>query len=363
LTLDLPLVSVLDDADAAAARAIAPEVCVELYRGMRKIRTLDERMVMLQRQGRVGFYGSCTGQEAPPIATALAIDQRDWIFPALRESSALLMRGFALDRYVAQVFGCDLDVLKGRQMPSHMSAREANVVSWSSCIGTQLPQAVGAALAAKRRREARISIAFMGDGATSSSDFHSAMNFAAVFRAPCVFICQNNQWSISLPSARQSASESFAIKAKAYGMPGIRVDGNDALAIYTTVRTARARALTEGPTFIECLTYRMGAHSTSDDPSRYRSEAEVRSWAEKDPLVRLRRYLVQTNLWSDAREAELSRELDEQIQSAITRAETRPPPAVRTLFDDVYAKLPWHLVEQRDHLLAGERALSSHEQR
>ncbi|MEO6598524.1 MAG: thiamine pyrophosphate-dependent dehydrogenase E1 component subunit alpha, partial [Polyangiaceae bacterium] len=211
-----------------------PEVGLQLdfYRALRRIRLLDERMQALQRQGRIGFYGTCSGQEAVPVALGFALRHSDWLFPALRESSVLLVRGFPLVQYLAQVFGSEQDVLRGRQMPSHMSGRSGNVVSWSSCIGTQLTHAVGAAWAAKLRHEDSVTVGCMGDGATSSADFHSALNFAQVFRVPCVFVCQNNHWAISTPAARQSNTATFAERALCYAMPAERVDGNDVVALY-----------------------------------------------------------------------------------------------------------------------------------
>jgi pyruvate dehydrogenase E1 component alpha subunit len=347
-------VRALDDEGGLLAGAAAPPAPLarRMYREMKRVRLLDGRMLALQRQGRVGFYGSCTGQEAPPIATALALDERDWVFPALREGAVMLARGFSLERYVAQVFGNARDVLKGRQMPSHMSAREVRQVAWSSCIGTQLPQAMGAAWAAKLRRDPVAVVAFLGDGATSAADFHHAMNFAAVFRAPVVFVCQNNHWSISVPVSRQTASPTLAIKARAYGMPGERVDGNDAVATHAVVGAALARARGGGgPSFVECVTYRLGPHSSSDDPSRYRDQAEVDAWLRRDPLPRLRRYLERAGLWSDDDERALEAELEAEIALAIEAAEAAPPPDRATLFDDVYASPPWHLREQRDELL------------
>ena len=309
-------------------------------------------MVVLQRQGRVGFYGSCTGQEATPIATGFALEAKDWVFPALRESAIMLVRGFPLNKYLAQVFGNSLDVLKGRQMPSHMSGRAVNQVSWGSCIGPQIPQAVGAAWAAKIRGDDVITVGFMGDGATSGPDFHNAMNFAGVQKVPCVMICQNNQWSISVPVASQTASKTIAIKAKAYGVPGLRVDGNDLLAVYAAVKGAADRARAgEGPTFIECLTYRIGAHSTSDDPTRYRSDEEVEAWRLKDPMTRYRLYLVAKGLVDDAADEALDKEITAEISAVINEVEAYGPPLRDTLLDDVYANRPWNLEEQAIQLL------------
>jgi pyruvate dehydrogenase E1 component alpha subunit len=326
---------------------------LQFYRALCRVRSLDERMQALQRQGRIGFYGTCTGQEAVPVALGFALQHSDWLFPALRESSVLLVRGFPLVSYLAQVFGNDRDVLKGRQMPSHMSGRSANVVSWSSCIGTQLTHAVGAAWAAKIRRESMVSVACLGDGATSSADFHSALNFAQVFRVPCVFVCQNNQWAISTPAARQSNTATFAERALAYAMPAERLDGNDVCGLYLAFQRAAGRARAGlGPTFLECVTYRVGPHSTSDDPTLYRSEAEVSEWRARDPIARLARSLESQGMLDAARSRAVDDELRAELDAALEVVEAAPPPSRASLFDDVYAELPGHLLEQRQELFA-----------
>jgi pyruvate dehydrogenase E1 component alpha subunit len=366
---DLGLFRVLRD-DGTTDEATDPRLPLELvlraYREIKRLRVLDARMILLQRQGRVGFYGACTGQEATPIASGLALEQGDWVFPALRESSIMLVRGFPLKLYIAQIFGNSADVLKGRNMPSHMAGRAVNQVSWSSCIGPQIPQAVGAAWAAKMQKKSDVVLGFLGDGATSQPDFHSAMTFAGVFQVPCVMICQNNHWAISVPSAKQSASQTFAVKGRAYGVPSIRVDGNDVLAVYAAVKNAvdKARA-GGGPSFLECVTYRIGAHSTSDDASRYRSQDEVEAWMRKDPLLRLRRHLESivaggAPAWDDEREDALEKVLNDEIGAAIAEVEAAPPPSRASMFDDVYRDMPWHIAEQRDELLALPPAPSIH---
>jgi pyruvate dehydrogenase E1 component alpha subunit/2-oxoisovalerate dehydrogenase E1 component alpha subunit len=351
---DIALHRVLRDdgtADPATDPKIPADVLVRAYREIRRLRLIDARMLLLQRQGRVGFYGAAQGQEATPIATGLAVAPADWVFPALREQSVMLVRGFPLEKFVAQVFGNSGDVLKGRQMPSHHSGREVNQVSWSSCIGPQIPQAVGAAWAMKLRKDAAVSVGFCGDGATSQPDFHAAMNFAGVFGVPCVIVCQNNHWSISVPTARQTASRTIAVKGRAYGVPSVRVDGNDVLAVYGVMKDALAKARGGGgPTFVEAVTYRMGAHSSSDDPTRYRSNEEVVAWGKKDPLDRLRKHLAHLGLVTEEGDAKLDEELTQQIAAAVNAVEPLPPPARATLFEDVYAELPWNLREQRDDL-------------
>ncbi len=341
-----------------AKATLSTKQLLEVYRAMLKIRVLDERMMTLQRQGRIGFYGTCSGQEAATCASAYALRASDWIVPALREAGAMLMRGFPLMPYIAQVFGNSGDITKGRQMPSHQAGRSVNQVSWGSCIGSQLPHAVGIAFAAKLQKHDTVAMAFMGDGATSSNDFHTSMNFAAVFKAPVVFVCQNNHWSISIPTHRQTASESIAIKAVAYGMPGVKVDGNDPEAVYEACAVAVARARAGGgPTLVECDTYRMGAHSSSDDPTRYRDQAEVDAWKKRDPIDRTKAKLLKLKGLTEAADTALREELLREINAAIKEAEALPNPPVSTLFEDVYAELPWHLKAQAEEFrVALERA-------
>jgi pyruvate dehydrogenase E1 component alpha subunit/2-oxoisovalerate dehydrogenase E1 component alpha subunit len=347
----LGLFRVLDDhgrADPGTDSQLSDASRLRIYRELVRVRRLDERLTALQRQGELGFHGSVFGQEAVPVGAAFAVEAADWVFPALRESAIMLVRGFPLQLYLAQAFGSARDIAKGRQMPSHQSGRRVNQVSWSSCIGTQLPHAVGMALAARRAGAATIALAFLGDGATSHPDFHAALNLAGVLRAGVVFVCQNNHYALSVPVARQTASASFAIKARAYGFPGVRVDGNDVLAVESSVRTAAARARAgAGPTLIECVTYRRGAHSTSDDPSRYRDAAEERAWSARDPLTRFRQHLMLRGLLDEAGAAEVAHAVDHEIGTALEAARAEPPPALATLWEDVYARPPWHLSEQQ----------------
>lgn len=323
-----------------------------LYRAMLRIRTVDERMMTLQRQGRIGFYGACTGQEAACIGSAFALEASDWIFPALREAAAMLLRGYPLVPYLAQVFGNSGDETKGRQMPSHPASRRVNQFSWGSCIGTQLPHAVGMAMAARLKGSRDIAMAYMGDGATSENDFHVAMNFAGVYRAPVVFVCQNNHWSISESTKQQTASETIAQKAVAYGFEGVKVDGNDVCAVYQAAKRAVDKARSGGgPTLVEAETYRIGAHSSSDDPSRYRDPAEVEEWKKRDPIDALQRKLLGLG-WTEAEDGALRQRLLEEVNQAIATVEALPDPEPMSLFDDVYSELPWNLAEQREQLRA-----------
>src|SRR5581483_11045104 len=219
--------------------------------------------------GRIGFYGEARGQEAAIIGAAAALQQNDWIVPALREAGAAIFRGLSMREYVAQIFGNGNDVARGRQLPCHPGTRAARYVTMSSCIATQVPHAVGMAMAAKIKKDPVVVLGCLGDGASSEEDFHVAANFAGVFKAPVVLFCANNQWAISTPCTQQTASPTFAIKGVAYGLPSVRVDGNDILAVYSTVKAAVDRARRgDGPSFIEALTYRVSAHSSSDDPTR-----------------------------------------------------------------------------------------------
>jgi pyruvate dehydrogenase E1 component alpha subunit len=331
----------------AAQKILAKEDLIRIYSEMLRLRILDQRMLTLQRQGRIGFYGTATGEEAAIIGSAYALQKDDWIFPALRQGGAALMRGYPLVEYISQCMGNAADKTKGRQMPSHYCYRPANFVSWSSCIGTQIPHAVGAAWAMKIRGDKNVAIGYMGDGATSQGDFHVAMNFAGVYKVPVVFFCQNNQWSISVNIKQQTASESIAIKAEAYGFKGVTVDGNDVLAVYSATKDAvdNARA-GNGPGFVEAVTYRMGAHSSSDDPRLYRQDEEVEEWKRKDPINRLLKYLEQLGYWSSSEQEALEERLTQEILDAVAEAEKVGPPPVETLFEDVYSEMLPNLKEQ-----------------
>jgi len=343
--------------DAKAEPKLSEAVLKDGYRHLVLVRALDARMLSLQRQGRIGFYVPSTGEEALQVGSAMALTKDDWIFPAYREPGCALWRGFPLDRFIAQCYGNALDLSKGRQMPSHYAYRPSNYVTISSPVGTQIPPAVGAAWAAKIRGDPIVTIVYFGDGATSEGDFHAGMNFAGVFKTPTVFFCKNNQWAISVPLARQTASRTLAEKARAYGFEGVRVDGNDLLAVYAATKAAVDKARGGGgPTMIEALTYRIGPHSSSDDPTRYRPKEEVEHWQARDPLERMRRYLHRKGLASKEWDEALRKELEDLITETVQRVEKAPPPPLETLFTDVYAEMPPHVREQMEAFLAsGER--------
>ena len=336
---------------------LSEQQVVELYRHLSRTRILDERLLTLQRQGRIGFHVGSLGEEATIIGAAFALRPQDWIFPCYREVGAALMRGLSFQRFVDNVFGNANDVVKGRQMPDHYTGRSVRYASTSSPVGTQIPHAVGVGWAAKLRGDDVVALAFFGDGATSTNDFHASMNIAGVFKIPVVLLCRNNGWAISTPLEKQTRTETFAEKGIAYGVPGMRVDGNDAFAVIWAVQHAVRRATAgEGATLIEALTYRMGAHTSSDDPNRYRTDDEVRPWAQRDPIERVRRYLVDRELWDDSREAEHRTQVERLFKEAVDVAERSPAPGLDTLLDDVYERPTWVLLEQRAELLSGPRA-------
>ena len=351
------------DATLENGTGVADEDALSMLRSMIRQRAIDERMLGLQRQGRIGFYGAATGQEAATIAPAQALELRDWIHPALREGGMALHRGYPLWTYLSQCLGNKDDTsTKGRQMPCHYGSRQHNFVTLSSVMATQMPQAVGTAYAMALAHDAPdrpLCFGAIGDGATSEGDFHVAMTSAGVMRPkglglPLILYCQNNQWAISTPVEKQTAAPTLAVKALGYGLVGVRVDGNDALAVLRVVRAAAASVRAGGvPVFIEAVTYRVGAHSTSDDPSRYRDEAVTLQWQQRDPIVRLSTYLQQRGVLEDGEAQRMAVQYDEEVRGVLAQVEGLPPPPLASLFEDVYAELPPHLARQ----LAEVRAL------
>jgi pyruvate dehydrogenase E1 component alpha subunit len=336
---------------------VPDEQLKKFYELMVLTRTFDSQAVNLQRQGRIGFCVPCEGEEAALVGSALALRPEDWLFPDYRSSGVMISRGMKLETILAQLMANSEDPSKGRSMPSHWGSRALNIVPPSSPLCTQLPHAVGVALGAKMRGEKICTIAYFGDGGTSSNDFHSSLNFAAVFKTPTVFFCRNNGYALSVPVTRQTASSSLAVKAAAYNIEGVRVDGNDVLAVYYATLAALEKARNgRGPTLIEAVTYRLGAHSTSDDPTRYRDSAEVELMRSKDPISRYQEYLKQRGLWDEQYEASVRQTMLSMVKASIANAEKVPQPGVRSIFDDVYAEITPELRAQADALAdeAGE---------
>lgn len=329
-----------------------------MYEGMIQIRVYDERSLKLQRSGRIGFCVTSFGEEATQIGTAAALQDEDWIFPSYRQYGVAMYRGVPLDVMTSHLFGNKDDVAQGRQMPAHYTFKDKRFVSISSVIGTQIIQAVGCAMAAKSRGDKLIATTYFGDGATSSSDFHSGLNFAGVYKAPVLFFCVNNQYAISLPVSKQTACTELYRKGEAYGVTSVRVDGNDVIAVYQATKAAADRARRgDGPTLLELLTYRAGSHSSSDDPSRYRAKEESDQWVQKDPIERMKRYLQQVGIWSQEYEDEIWETTRFKINKAIADQENTAQPDWSTMFENVYAEMPESLKVQRDEFLARERGL------
>jgi pyruvate dehydrogenase E1 component alpha subunit len=339
--------SILDsdgNLDTALEPKLADTELRSLYRSMLLARRLDERMVRLQRQGRIGTFAPTKGQEAAQVGSVFSLRPTDWMVPSFRETAAMIWRGWPIEKLLLFFAGH----LEGGQ-----PAPDQRDLPITIPVATQLPHAVGLAYAAQYRGDDVVVMAYFGDGATSEGDFHEALNFAGVWHVPVVFVCQNNQWAISVPLKKQTHSRTIAQKALAYGLPGIQVDGNDVLAVYAAAREAVVRARAgEGPTLIECVTYRLGVHTTADDPTKYRSEAEVAMWEQKDPLTRYRGYLEKRNLLEEG----LEQQVDEEIAEAIRRFEATPPPDPLTMFDHVYAELPPDLQAQRDEMAGRDDA-------
>ena len=326
--------SILDEtgkADESLLPQLTEAELRRMYEAMVLARTFDERAVALQREGRLGTYPPIVGQEAAQIGSALALTPAEWIFPSFREMGVHLTLGYPAVQLLQYWTGDE----RGQKAPERL-----NVFPFCVAVGSQIPHAVGAALAVRYRLDPIAVVTYFGDGATSKGDFHEGFNMAGVFRLPLVFICQNNQWAISVPLKGQTASASLAQKAIAYGFEGVQVDGNDIFAVYRATREALDKARGGGgPTFIECLTYRMADHTTADDAGRYRSAEEVALWRARDPILRLERYLGPRGLWSEQAGAEVKERARQIIDAAVREMENVPPPAPAELFETTVAEL------------------------
>lgn len=326
---------------------IPSEILIRGYKTMVLTRHMDERMVTLQRQGAITFAMSSKGEEACAVAGAAALTMDDWIYPQYRESGTMFWRGATPLQYIHQMFGNAEDLTLGRQMPNHFGDRKLNIVTVSSPIGTKIPHAAGCAYAMKLQKENAVAVCYFGEGATSEGDFHVGLTFAAVRKAPTLFFCRNNGYAISTPSIRQFVTDGVAPQGPGHGIKTMRVDGNDFIAVYETVAEARKYATSgNGPVFIEAMTYRMGAHSTSDDPTRYRPESEAEKWESQCPILRLRLYLEKQKLWDEHQEKELQEKVRKEITEAIAIAKETAKPSLHTLVEGVYASVPPFLEEQ-----------------
>ncbi len=339
--------SILDpdgNVDESLEPDLSDELLLRLHRAMLLGRRFDERMLRMQRQGRIGTFAPIKGQEAANVGAAAVLRDSDWMAVSFRETASQLMRGQSMS---------DLLLYYGGYNEGGFVPEGVNTLPVSIPVASQALHAVGLAWAIKYREKDDIAMAFFGDGATSQGDFYEALNFAGVYRVPAVFICQDNQWAISLPRSRQTASKTLAQKAFAAGIPGIQVDGNDVLAVYVASKEAADRARAgDGPTLIEAVTYRMSVHTTSDDPKRYRTDEEVGDWERRDPIVRFQTYLKQKQLLDDEKIGALEEEIDQEIRDAVDQAEKKmgEPVDALVMFDDIYAEPHPYLLDQRQEL-------------
>ena len=347
LSEKLEYLSILDEngeLDKKLEPDISEDVLLRLHRTMLLGRRFDERMLNLQRQGRIGTFPPIKGQEAAQLGAIANLRPADWMVQAFRETAAEIWRGRSLESIIIYNNGYN----EGVDIPE-----DCNDMPISVPVGSQILHAVGLGWAAKYSKKDDVAMTFFGDGATSQGDFHEGLNFAAVFQVPVVFVCQNNHWAISMPLSKQTRSKTLAQKAFAYGMPGIQVDGNDVLAVYAAANEAVERARSGGgPTLIECVTYRLMMHTTADDPKRYRSDEEVEQWSKRDPLIRFEKYLMDIGLLSEEKRERVESETLEQIQAAVDAAEKQMKTLGNPLemFDHIYADIPAYLKEQKADL-------------
>jgi pyruvate dehydrogenase E1 component alpha subunit len=337
--------SILDDSgelDIDLEPDISEEILLKLHRTMVLGRKFDERLLNLQRQGRIGTFPPISGQEAAHLGTAAVLERSDWFVPAFRETAAEIWRGRSLESVITYYNGFG----EGAYIPP-----DRNDLPVSVPVGSQILHAVGLAWAAKYRKTDRVAMAFFGDGGTSQGDFHEGLNFAGVFQVPAIFICQNNQWAISLPRSKQTRSKTIAQKALAYGIPGIQVDGNDILATYAAAKEAVDRARSGGgPTLIECVTYRVAVHTTADDPKRYRSDEEVEQWKKRDPITRFQKYLLNKGLLSGETIETIESAVLDEIQAAVDNAEKQMKKMgdPMHMFEYAYAEMSPFLMQQKE---------------
>lgn len=345
---DVEYLSILDEdgnLDQELEPDLSDDLLLELHRAMLLGRRFDERMLRLQRQGRIGTFAPVRGQEAAQIGAVAPLRETDWMVPAFREAAAEIYRGRTMESILLYYGGYN-----------QAGAVPENLKNFPDAIpvGTQVPHAVGLGYAIRYRERDDVAMVFFGDGATSQGDFHEALHFAGVFHTPTIFVCQNNQWAISVPRSQQTRAETLAQEGLGHGIPGLQVDGNDLLAVWVAAQEAIDRARSgDGPTLIECVTYRLSLHTTADDPTRYRSEEEVEKWEQRDPIPRFQRYLQDKELLTEesieALEEEIQAEIKEVVQSAEDRMkELDQEPLV--MFEHLYAELPPYLREQRDEL-------------
>jgi pyruvate dehydrogenase E1 component alpha subunit len=320
---------------------LSAQQLLKLYRAMHLGRAFSNKIVALQRQGRATTFGSLIGQEATAVGLAAPMQAQDWLTTSYREIASLMVRGVPISTLVYSFRGFT---------PPY--PKEAHCLPIQIVIATQMLHAVGIGMAAKIAGDSAVAVGVCGDGATSEGDFNEALNFAGVFQAPVVLVVQNNGWAISVPRQQQSAAPTFASRGAGFGVPSMLVDGNDVLAVYDVMQKAIERARSgQGPMLVEALTYRIGAHTTADDPTRYRDPAEVEAWRIKDPIIRFKRFLIKHDMLSEEQDQRLIEEVETEINQAVNEAEAMPPPAPDSFFDYMTENLSPRLQEQREDLL------------
>ncbi len=353
--LSIPTLRVLNDdgvvIDGAQMPQIDQALALRIYDTMAYIRVLDERMVSAQRQGRVSFYMTCKGEEASIIGSAAGLSDDDMIMAQYREHAAIRYRGFTSDNFMNQLFSNGKDLGKGRQMPIHYGSNELNYMTISSPLATQIPQATGYAYGQRLQGRDAITMCYFGEGAASEGDFHAGLNMAAVLKAPTIFYCRNNGYAISTSTDEQFAGDGIAPRGVGYGIETMRVDGNDCLAVLLAVQTAREYVLAHNkPVLIEAMSYRLGAHSTSDDPSGYRSKEEEELWAKIDGVLRFKAWMQAQGWWTQEQDDALYAKYREEVLNALKVAEKVAPPTLNELVSDVYSDVPTHLQQQLSEL-------------
>ena len=353
--LHISTLSLLKEDGLPHKNAILPKLtkakALKIYKTMQFIRLLDERMQAAQRQGRISFYMQCTGEEAAVTASAAALDDDDMIMAQYREQAALYYRGFTLDEFMNQMFSNEKDFGKGRQMPVHYGKADIHYMTISSPLATQIPQASGYAYGQKLKGLNKCTLCYFGEGAASEGDFHAGLNMAAVHKAPVIFFCRNNGYAISTHTTEQFVGDGIASRGVGYGIDTIRVDGGDTLAVYAATQKARKVAIEEEkPVLIEAISYRSAAHSTSDDPSGYRTKEEEQAFLQKDPVARFQRWLIH-NEWLDENDDKAEeKKIRAEILVALKRAERIEKPTIDQIVTDVYSTTPAHLSQQLDEL-------------
>jgi len=334
-------------AQSSKRTGLAKEELVAAYRIMLLTRLLDQKAISLHNQGRIGSYTSSAGHEAAHVGSVYGLQLNDYIFPYYRDQGVLLARGVTPEQLLNRYIGNASDDMKGRDLPNLFSFKDRRIFSNAAPIASNLQISVGFAMAAKMKKEDLVTIAYFGEGATSSGEFHAALNFAGVYKAPSIFVCENNLYAISVPVTRQTASENISIKAKAYGIAGETVDGNDFFAVQAAVSAARNRASKGlGATLIECVTYRYSPHSSADDWKRYRTSEEVEEWKKKDPITLFKNQLLATSVLTKQSEKELFDQVQERVNLAAKSMEGIPDPPEQSMIEDVYANVPRSLKEE-----------------